>query len=73
MQIQGRTAFVTDADRGPRIHFVGGTSQHGSEIHGPVSHPDAVQLEGVTPIAVDIADDAPVPAAAETTSDVRGV
>lgn len=72
MQIEGRTAFVTDADRGLRLRFVGGTSQQGSDIYGPVRHPDAVRLEGVTTIAPEIADEAPDPGAAETTSYVRG-
>jgi NAD(P)-dependent dehydrogenase (short-subunit alcohol dehydrogenase family) len=73
MQIEGRTAFITGADRGLRLRFGEELRNTGAKIYRPVRHPDPFQQEGVTPIAAEIADEAPLQAAAETTIDVRGV
>jgi NAD(P)-dependent dehydrogenase (short-subunit alcohol dehydrogenase family) len=73
MQIEGRAAFVAGADRGLRLHFSEELRNTGAKIYIPVRHPDAVQPERVMPIALDNADEGSVQAAAETTSDVRGV
>lgn len=70
MQIEGQTALVTGANRGLGLCFAEELRNRGAKVYAGARNPAAVQLEGVTPIALDITDEVSVQAAAEATGDV---
>jgi NAD(P)-dependent dehydrogenase (short-subunit alcohol dehydrogenase family) len=71
MQIEGSTALVTGANRGLGRRFAEELLARGATVYAGARHPDAVDLPGVKPIALDITDPASVAAAAEATGDVN--
>jgi NAD(P)-dependent dehydrogenase (short-subunit alcohol dehydrogenase family) len=70
MQIEGKTALVTGANRGLGRHLASQLHDRGARVYAAARNPAAVDLPGVTPIALDITDPASVAAAAAATGDV---
>ena len=70
MQIEGKTALVTGANRGLGRHLASQLRDRGARVYAAARNPDSVDLPGVTPIVLDITDPASVAAAADATSDV---
>ena len=70
MQIEGKTALVTGANRGLGRHLASQLRDRGARVYAAARNPGAVDLTGVTPIGLDITDPASVAAAAAATGDV---
>ena len=70
MNISGKTALVTGANRGLGRQLAGQLRDRGAHVYAAARDPQAVDLTGVTPIALDITDPASVAAAAQTARDV---
>jgi len=70
MKIDGQTALVTGANRGLGRHIAEQLRDRGAKVYAGVRNPQSVDLEGVTPIALDITDPASVATAADATGDV---
>jgi NAD(P)-dependent dehydrogenase (short-subunit alcohol dehydrogenase family) len=70
MQIEGKSALVTGANRGLGRHLASQLRDRGATVYAAARNPAAVDLPGVTPIALDVTDPASVAAAAATTSGV---
>src|ERR1700691_858900 len=70
MEITGKTALVTGANRGLGRHLAQELRDRGATVYAAARNPASVDLPGVTPIALDVTDPASVAAAAESTGDV---
>lgn len=70
MEIAGKTALVTGANRGLGRHFAQQLRDRGATVYAAVRNPASVDFPGVIPIALDVTDPGSVLAAATTTSDV---
>lgn len=71
MDINGSTALVTGANRGLGRHFAQQLLQRGaSTVYATARNPQAIDLPGVVPLALDVTDPASVAAAAEVARDV---
>ena len=70
MDITGKTALVTGANRGLGRHLATELRDRGARVYAAARDPRAVDLAGVTPIALDITDPASVAAAARAASGV---
>ena len=70
MDINGTTALVTGANRGLGRHLAAQLRDRGATVYAAARNPAAVDLPGVTPVALDITDPASVAAAAAATSGV---
>src|SRR5215472_4040217 len=70
MEITGKTALVTGANRGFGRQLAAGLRDRGATVYAAARNPAAVNLPGVTPIALDVTDSASVAAAAAATRDV---
>jgi NAD(P)-dependent dehydrogenase (short-subunit alcohol dehydrogenase family) len=70
MDINGKTALVTGANRGLGRQLAAQLRDRGATVYAAARNPATVDLPGVTPIALDITDPASVAAAAAATSDV---
>jgi len=70
MDITGKTALVTGANRGLGRHLAAQLRDRGATVYAAARNPATVDLPGVTPIALDITDPASVAAAADTASGV---
>jgi NAD(P)-dependent dehydrogenase (short-subunit alcohol dehydrogenase family) len=70
MRIEGSTALVTGANRGLGRHLAEQLVQRGARVYAGARNPAAVDLPGVTPIALDVTDPASIAAAADATGDV---
>jgi NAD(P)-dependent dehydrogenase (short-subunit alcohol dehydrogenase family) len=70
MEINGQTALVTGANRGLGRHLAKQLRDRGATVYAAARNPASVDLDGVTPIALDVTDRASVEAAAAAT---RGV
>jgi NAD(P)-dependent dehydrogenase (short-subunit alcohol dehydrogenase family) len=70
MKIQGATALVTGANRGLGRHIAQQLRDRGAAVYAGARNPASVDLDGVTPVALDIADPASAAAAAAA---ARGV
>jgi NAD(P)-dependent dehydrogenase (short-subunit alcohol dehydrogenase family) len=70
MDINGKTALVTGANRGLGRHLAAQLRDRGATVYAAARNPAAVDLPGVTPVALDITDPASVAAAAAATSGV---
>jgi NAD(P)-dependent dehydrogenase (short-subunit alcohol dehydrogenase family) len=70
MRIEGSTALVTGANRGLGRHLAQQLVQRGARVYAGSRNPAAVDLPGVTPIALDVTDSASIAAAADATGDV---
>jgi NAD(P)-dependent dehydrogenase (short-subunit alcohol dehydrogenase family) len=70
MDTRGKTALVTGANRGLGRQLATQLRDRGADVYAAARDPQAVDLEGVTPIALDITDPASVGAAAQAASGV---
>jgi NAD(P)-dependent dehydrogenase (short-subunit alcohol dehydrogenase family) len=70
MEITGRTALVTGANRGLGRHLAEQLRDRGATVYAAARHPASVDLHGVTPIALDVTDPDSVATAVAATSDV---
>jgi len=70
MQIEGKTALVTGANRGLGRHLAQQLRDRGAKVYAAARNPASVDLDGVTPITLDVTDPASVEAAAATAYDV---
>ncbi len=70
MQIEGRTALVTGANRGLGRHLAQQLRDRGATVYAAARHPASVDLDGVIPVALDVTDPASVEAAAAATRDI---
>lgn len=70
MEIAGRTALVTGANRGLGRHLAEQLRDRGATVYAAARNPASVDLAGVTPIALDLTDPASIRAAAATAQDV---
>src|SRR6202453_4620583 len=70
MEITGKTALVTGANRGLGRHLARELRDRGATVYAAARNPASVDLPGVTPVALDITDPAWGAAAADATGDV---
>ncbi|MFC4242486.1 SDR family oxidoreductase [Gryllotalpicola reticulitermitis] len=70
MQINGATALVTGANRGLGRHLAAQLRDRGAHVFAGARNPASVDLDGVTPIQLDVTDPESVRAAAATASGV---
>ena len=70
MDITGKTALVTGANRGLGLQLATQLRDRGARVYAAARNPGTVDLPGVTPLALDITDPASVTAAAQATGDV---
>jgi NAD(P)-dependent dehydrogenase (short-subunit alcohol dehydrogenase family) len=70
MEITGQIALVTGANRGLGRHLAQQLRDRGASVYAAARHPESVDLDGVTPIALDVTDPASVEAAAAATHGV---
>jgi NAD(P)-dependent dehydrogenase (short-subunit alcohol dehydrogenase family) len=70
MEITGKTALVTGANRGLGRHLAQELLNRGATVYAAARNPASVDLPGVTPIALDVTDPASVADAAAQTGDV---
>src|SRR5580693_3666096 len=65
MEITGKTALVTGANRGLGRHLARELRDHGATVYAAARNPASVDLDGVIPIALDLTDPASVAAAGD--------
>ena len=70
MNLQGTTAVVTGANRGFGRHLAQQLRDRGVHVYAGARNLETIDLDGVTPLQLDITDPASVAAAAATTKDV---
>ncbi len=70
MDITGKTALVTGANRGLGLQLATQLRDRGAHVYAAARKPETVELAGVTPLALDVTDPASVAAAAQATGDV---
>jgi NAD(P)-dependent dehydrogenase (short-subunit alcohol dehydrogenase family) len=70
MRIEGSAALVTGANRGLGRRLAEELLARGAKVYAGARDPGAIDLAGVTPVALDITDPASVAAAANATGDV---
>jgi NAD(P)-dependent dehydrogenase (short-subunit alcohol dehydrogenase family) len=70
MEISGKTALVTGANRGLGRHLAAQLRDRGATVYAAARNPASVDLPGVIPIALDVTDPDSVAAAAAQTADV---
>lgn len=70
MQIEGQTALVTGANRGLGRHLAQQLRDRGARVYAAARKPESVEIDGVTPIRLDLSDPASIQAAAKSTGDV---
>jgi NAD(P)-dependent dehydrogenase (short-subunit alcohol dehydrogenase family) len=70
MDINGKTALVTGANRGLGRQLAAQLRDRGAVVYAAARNPATVDLPGVTPVALDVTDPASVAAAALATSGV---
>jgi NAD(P)-dependent dehydrogenase (short-subunit alcohol dehydrogenase family) len=70
MDITGKTALVTGANRGLGLQLATQLRDRGARVYAAARNPGTVELPGVTPLALDVTDPASVTAAAQATGDV---
>jgi NAD(P)-dependent dehydrogenase (short-subunit alcohol dehydrogenase family) len=70
MDITGKTALVTGANRGLGRQLAAQLRDRGAHVYAAARNPQAVDLADVTPVALDVTDPASVAAAAQATRDV---
>ncbi|MPY50542.1 SDR family oxidoreductase [Streptomyces acidicola] len=69
MDIKGATAVVTGANRGLGRHLAEQLVQRGAKVFAAARRPETVDLVGVTPLRLDVTDDATIQEAARVASD----
>ncbi|MFD9737912.1 SDR family oxidoreductase [Umezawaea sp. NPDC059074] len=70
MDLSGRTALVTGANRGLGRHFAEQLLKRGATVYAGARNPSSVDLPGVIPIALDVTDPESVAEAARTATGV---
>src|SRR5579859_5529991 len=70
MDITGKTALVTGANRGFGRQLAAQLRDRGAVVYAAARNPASIDLEGVTPITLDVTDPASVAAAAAATRDI---
>ncbi len=70
MQIHGAVALVTGANRGLGREFARQLVERGATVYAAARRPETIDLDGVTPLRLDITDPAQVEAAARAAGDV---
>ena len=70
MEITGKTALVTGANRGLGRHLARELRDRGAIVYAAARNPASVDLPGVTPIALDVTDPSSIAAAAAQTQNV---
>src|ERR1700692_1586721 len=70
MDIKGKTALVTGANRGFGRQLAAQLRDRGAVVYAAARNPASVDLEGVTPIALGVTDPASGAAAAAATREV---
>ncbi|SFF51462.1 Short-chain dehydrogenase [Actinacidiphila alni] len=70
MDIHGATALVTGANRGIGRALAAELRRRGAKVYATARRPEAIDLDGVETLALDITDPAAVAAAARTAHDV---
>jgi NAD(P)-dependent dehydrogenase (short-subunit alcohol dehydrogenase family) len=70
MEINGQTALVTGANRGLGRQLAQQLRDRGATVYAAARNPESVDLDGVTPIALDVTNPASVEAAAAATHGV---
>ncbi len=70
MDIDGRTALVTGANRGLGRHLAAQLRDRGAHVYAAARDPERVDLDGVTPVRLDLTDETSIASAAAT---ARGV
>ncbi|MFI8260962.1 MULTISPECIES: SDR family oxidoreductase [unclassified Streptomyces] len=69
MELKDAVAVVTGANRGLGRHLAARLSERGAKVYAAVRRPDSVDLPGVVPLHLDLADPRSVREAARTASD----
>lgn len=70
MKLQGTTALVTGANPGLGRHIAQQLRDHGVHLYAAARRPEAIDLDDVTALQLDIMDPTSVAAAAATAKDV---
>src|ERR1700684_3708494 len=70
MEITGKTALVTGANRGLGRHLAQELRDRGATVYAAARNPASADLDDVTPIALDVPAPASVAAASAATGDV---
>lgn len=70
MDIEGRTALVTGANRGLGRHLAQELARRGATVYGAARRPETIDLDGVTAVALDVTDAASIAAAVAATKGV---
>jgi len=60
MDLTAKIALVTGANRGPGRQLAAELRDRGARVYATARDPQAVNPAGVTPVALDITDQAPV-------------
>jgi NAD(P)-dependent dehydrogenase (short-subunit alcohol dehydrogenase family) len=71
MDITGKTALVTGANRGFGRHLAAQLRDRGATVYAAARNPASVDLAGVTPVALDVTDPASIAHATEIATDVN--
>jgi NAD(P)-dependent dehydrogenase (short-subunit alcohol dehydrogenase family) len=70
MDLTGRTAFVTGANRGLGRHFARQLIERGATVYAGARNPDSVDLPGAIPVRLDLTDPESIAAAVQSTENV---
>jgi len=70
MNLHGAIAGVTGANRGFGRHIAQQLRDRGVRVYAAVRNPDSVDLDGVTPLQLDVTDPASIAAASAATHGV---
>ncbi|MFE9299353.1 SDR family oxidoreductase [Streptomyces niveus] len=70
MELKGSVALVTGANRGLGRHLAQQLVNRGAKVYAAARRPETVDVEGVTPLALDVTDENSVLEAARIASDV---
>ncbi|QLH21954.1 SDR family oxidoreductase [Streptomyces sp. Rer75] len=69
MELKDAVAVVTGANRGLGRHLAAQLVERGAKVYAAARRPETVDLPGVTPLRLDVTDEASIRAAARTASD----
>ncbi|MFD0441343.1 SDR family NAD(P)-dependent oxidoreductase, partial [Streptomyces chartreusis] len=70
MELKGSVALVTGANRGLGRHLAQQLVNSGAKVYAAARRPETVELEGVTPLGLDVTDEDSVREAVRIASDV---
>ncbi|MER5750195.1 SDR family oxidoreductase [Streptomyces sp. NPDC002088] len=69
MELKNAVAVVTGANRGLGRHLAAQLVEHGAKVYAAARRPETVDLPGVTPLRLDVMDEASIREAARVASD----